>query len=526
VARKKFNPVYDETADVRYKAYPTAREFHRCSSFVRGLMGPVGAGKTVACIMELYSRAIEQAPYHGVRRTRWLLIRETYPELLTTTLKTFERWVSPAICPVSRGAVISGTLNAGLPDGTHVEAEFIFLALDSIDDIQSKLRSFEFTGAFINEASQVREEVLEMLTQRVGRFPESDADDAEVPGPTWHGVIMDTNPPADNHWWYRLAEVERPPGYSFFRQPPALIKVPGKTPKEPPTYVHNDGTYPGLLMAENIQHLPGADASNPHGGFDYYDTMILGKSAEWIKVFVLGEYGSLAVGRPVYSEYSDVVHMAKEELKPYRGIPVLLSWDFGLTPACILMQQTPRGQLRVLDELVSEDMGIERFSRDVVKPFLMTEKYQGCSFCGVGDPAGGQRSQTDETTCFHILNYQGLPTDPAPSNSFQIRREAVVWFMTKMVDGEPGFLMSLTCQILRKGFLSGYHYRRLKVKVYGGSDRYTETPEKNEFSHPHDALQYGCSHMRSNSLEASVDSGFGGPNLRREISTGSSGGWT
>ena len=44
--------------------------------------------------------------------------------------------------------------------------------------------------------------------------------------------------------------------------------------------------------------------------------------------------------------------------------------------------------------------------------------------------------------------------------------------------------------MLRKGFAGGYHYRRLKV---AGDERYHDEPNKNEFSHVHDALQYALS---------------------------------
>jgi hypothetical protein len=41
--------------------------------------------------------------------------------------------------------------------------------------------------------------------------------------------------------------------------------------------------------------------------------------------------------------------------------------------------------------------------------------------------------------------------------------------------------------MLRAGFLGRYELRRLQVP---GEDRYTDEPNKNKYSHPHDALQY------------------------------------
>ena len=68
-----------------------------------------------------------------------------------------------------------------------------------------------------------------------------------------------------------------------------------------------------------------------------------------------------------------------------------------------------------------------------------------------------------------------------------MRREAVASTLTRLVDGSPGLLLSPACKMLRKGFAGGFHYRRVRV---AGDERYHDRPDKNAFSHPHDALQY------------------------------------
>ena len=55
-----------------------------------------------------------------------------------------------------------------------------------------------------------------------------------------------------------------------------------------------------------------------------------------------------------------------------------------------------------------------------------------------------------------------------------------------MIDGESGILLDPKCTNLIRGFAGGYHYRRLQVS----GERYDEKPNKNRFSHIHDALQY------------------------------------
>jgi hypothetical protein len=65
--------------------------------------------------------------------------------------------------------------------------------------------------------------------------------------------------------------------------------------------------------------------------------------------------------------------------------------------------------------------------------------------------------------------------------------EAVRVPLTRLIDGRPGLVISPTCRVLRKGFNSGYRYRRVQL---AGSERYEDKPEKNEWSHVHDSAQY------------------------------------
>jgi hypothetical protein len=55
-----------------------------------------------------------------------------------------------------------------------------------------------------------------------------------------------------------------------------------------------------------------------------------------------------------------------------------------------------------------------------------------------------------------------------------------------MVDGKPAFLIDRRCQQLIKGFEGGYQYKRMEVS----GERYADKPDKNMYSHIHDALQY------------------------------------
>jgi len=426
------------------------------------------------------------------RRGKAFWCSQTYPELKSTTIKTFQQWVNGSVAPMKWDAPISAHLRIkDIGDGTGVDLEIIFIAIDSPNDT-GKLRSLELTGAWVNEASELPKQVIDMVTQRVGRYPKKDQGGAT----SKFSVIMDTNPPDDDHWWYRLSEGEWPDGWEFFKQPGALLDDPDS---ENPDIIR----YKPNPEAENILNIS--------EGYDYYLKMVAGKTREWIKVFVQANYGTTADGKPVFPEYNDKMHVAEKPLEVLRNTPIYLGWDFGLTPACIIGQITPRGQLIILDELIADDMGIRNFANDIVKP-LLANKYPNHRIISTCDPAGNQRAQTDEVTCQQELYFAGIATDLAPSNDFIQRREAVAYFLTRMTGDGPGILLDPSVKMLRKGFIGGYRFER----VQASGERFKDRPCKDKFSHPHDALQYLCMGARGSSYRPRV----------RAVKDVSAAGWT
>ena len=55
--------------------------------------------------------------------------------------------------------------------------------------------------------------------------------------------------------------------------------------------------------------------------------------------------------------------------------------------------------------------------------------------------------------------------------------------------GQPAFIISPHCRVLIKAFETGYQYKQLNV---AGATKYTDQPDKNQYSHPADASQYLC----------------------------------
>jgi hypothetical protein len=106
-----------------------------------------------------------------------------------------------------------------------------------------------------------------------------------------------------------------------------------------------------------------------------------------------------------------------------------------------------------------------------------------------GDPSGAKGDEImEELSCIGELNSLGISTNAATTNDPDVRINSVRYFLNLMIDGQPAFLISREgCPILVKGFMSGYHFKRMQI---GGDERYQDKPNKNKYSHPHDALQY------------------------------------
>jgi hypothetical protein len=476
--------------NILYKASPTLARFHNSNAMVRGIVGPIGSGKSVACCNEILMRAMNQAPStDGIRRTRWAIIRNTYGELKSTTIKTWQEWIPDQACKLVYDAPIRGVMKKALPDGTTMEMEVNFIALDKPKDVK-KLLSLELTGAFINEARELPFDVITNSLSRTGRYPSKRTTPAGI---TWTGIIMDTNPPDTDHWWYKIAELGDEEmtnssfegleekalagvdySWQFFRQPGALIQETDRTGKVTGYRANPD--------AENVEHH--------QEGYYYWMKNARGWTDEQMKVMCCGQYGSSFDGKPVYHNvYNDTFHASQTPLGVFRKMPLLLAWDFGLTPACVIGQETPTGQLRILREYICERGGVKQFAQDVVKPAL-NSLFPGMVIISVGDPAGEQPGQADEYTPIQALCDVGIYTRPARSNSFQIRRQAVIDRLSRIIDGEPAILIDPSCDMIRRGFIGGYRFKR--VLISGETDRYRDEPDKNKFSHIADAVQYMC----------------------------------
>ena len=436
--------------DINFTPSLTCGRFMMDDRKMRVLMGPVGSGKSVTSCFEVIRRASQQEPNaQGIRKTRAAVVRETARQLMDITIKTVLDWFPPGICGQYMRTTKTYLFKVG-----DVECEVMFRALDDADDV-ANLNSLELTFAFFNECRDMKPEIIDAMSKRVGRFPS-----ARDVGPTWFGMWGDTNPPQMDSWWYfQMEGIDPKDGISANDNGWGVYKQPSGRSE----------------FAENIANLPE----------NYYDTQ--GRSEEYIRCFIDGEYSLSSAGMPVYKYFRPDYHVARETLQPIiNGTrPLIIGLDLGLTPAAVIGQLDPRGRLLIFADCVSFDMGVQRFCRTMLKP-LLYEKFSGANIMIVVDPAGIQRAQTDERSAVDIIKAEGFKVMPARTNNVSARLSAVDDYLMRQVDGESGFLIDPCCISLRSAMLGGYRFHEKTGAI-----------DKNKHSHVAEALQYLALHVAS-----------------------------
>ena len=466
-------------------AVPTLFRLISSTAFVRIAIGPVGSGKSTASCGEIMRLAQlqEPSPHDGVRRFKAGIVRNTYAELTSTTLKTWRAMFPPELCgPIRYSAPITHRIKGAAkkrPGDPHhqpgLDLEVEFLALDRPEDVK-KLLSWEGSIIWFNECREIERAIFDAATARVGRYPSQAQGGVDC---SFAGIIADTNPPDEDHWLYEL-EAERPDGWEFFHQPAAVVELADVTFEyDAEDVIHAAGTtYIVNPEAENLKYLPP----------NYYQRLLPGKRRDWIDVYVCAKYGYVQDGKPVIPEYNGEL-MRRAELPIVEDRPLWLGADIGggtLSPAAIIGQRHSRGTWLIHAEVVCSEMGTDRFS-DMIHQ-TMAETFGDRKIeRGFGDPAGATRDEIFETAIFQHMRTRSIPMFPAPTQDPNARIQAIVAPMGRMIDGQPGIMFHERCVELHKGLGGRWRKRRLQI---AGTERYADMPEKNQWSHPCDALGY------------------------------------
>lgn len=437
--------------------------------------GPWGSGKTLACCQRIFQHAVEQnRDSRGRRRSRWFVIRESYPKLETTAMATWLEWFPESLY---------GKMYRGSKPYRHevrvgdIELDVHFMSIDEIQG-ESVWLSLEPTGLWWNELTYAAMGMFFAAHKRVGRYPP-----LIEGGSKWSGTIADLNAPPANHWLPMLTgEVEppddmpqeermafkRPKEMAYFVQPPAVLETKGMRGEGPVFRVNP--------KAENLRFLEAG----------YYDRAMENATARWIRANLGNKIIPFVEGEAVWPNFNEDVHVSEVELEP-RHADVWVGLDFGRKPFAVFAQRVGR-VMQVQYEASLIKAGASRFA-PIVRQVLATYypwilepgAARGVLHC-FGDPKGQDGTQTDERTAYDVFRANGIFVRPAPvkQNNIQTRIEAVEFAFDRNT-----VLLSPRCKRLVQACAGGYRFPKERP-----SPAEERKPIKDGHSDAADSLEY------------------------------------
>ena len=448
---------------ITYNAPPTISEFMSSEAFVRFILGPVGSGKTTGVLFESLRRACEQQPGpDGIRRTRAVIVRNTLAQMKQTILKDVETWLGSIAYFKSSENLIQ--IRAG-----DVHSDWCLIPLDDPQN-QQRLLSLQLTWAWINEFIEIDPDLIPAIAGRLGRYPS-----AAQGGPTWFGIIGDSNMPNAGSRWHEYLDVSVPEDWHVSIQPGGL-----EAGAENLNY---------LTQTNETLKLPLDHPKRLDQGREYYRRLARQNAGNWVKRYVHAKYGDDPDGTAVFREsFNRDFHVSKETLIPSESLPLLVAQDFGRNPCALIIQTIHRGQVLVLKEVLAQNMGLELHMNQNMRPALTEERFVGKSVNFVGDPSGVSKNSITELDMFAYIESQGYRAYPAPTNDIGLRLQAVESLLMQNIGGRPMLLIDgKNCPML----VQALHSKYLFAKRKDGENR--SIPEKKHpWSDLTDALQYGA----------------------------------
>ena len=423
---------------INFDPNPLQKQFIESQAEADIFMGRMGEGKSAALAWSCF--------YHTRHNpgADWAFVRDTWENLRATTLKEFTCWFPPGVAGTWNEGKKTFTWAEGLAKGT-VE----FLGMDDPQDA-AKLQSRALAGVAIDEPAPamqsggVPETIFDIALTRLRQKRPDGAPHA------WYSMKLATNSPDEEHWTYKRFVDPGEEGFRYWQSP----------------------------VPENIRNLPEG----------YYERIRrhLGHRKDLVERFVEGGFGLMQEGIAVTPEWSDKLHLATG-LSPVRGGGLVLCWDFGLNPTCIITQVTPMRDWLILHAFVGEEIGAEELIAQEVRPTLQA-KYKGLPFRHIGDPNGKMREPSSSARSAVLTIRRELGgTFRAGPVAFTERREPLRAILSRQRGGRGIVQVDRTyAKPVWLALRGGWHFHVAKSGVPG-----TE-PLKNLASHPGDALGYGA----------------------------------
>lgn len=368
-----------------------------------------------------------------------VIYRKTYPALRDTTKRDYFRQCPPEF--LEEVIKSEGREEAIFINGSRT----LFRCLDD----SRKLGSTQWDRVGIDEAWELEEDIYTTLA--FGRL-------RGTVGP--RKLVLASNPPNISHWLYDV-----------------FVANAGAD-----TYVQSFSTY------DNAANLP-------PGYIAKLETM----TVAWKKKFLLGQWGVLAEGAPVYEDYREDIHVA--DLPTIKNRPVIRGWDFGFHhPACVWIQITESGHIHILHELLGKEEDLRHFARRVQQ--ISQDEFPGSKFEDYCDVAGTQRQGVDlGKTAVQILHNEFSIFPGCRRLGLWNSIERIRYLLKTLANGIPLLRMRARCRLTRESFGGGY-----------AMDRNTDLPKKDGF---YDNIQDAFRYAAIGSLATTTPSVYEGKALPR-----------
>lgn len=420
--------------DIVINPNPIQKQFIESQAKADLFSSRMGEGKSAGlCFSSLYHVRHNPGADH-------YFIRDTWENIRDTTLQEFFHWFPPGVCGHWNESKKVFTWADGFASG-----QVHWLGMDDPNDV-GKLQSRQMAAFFVDEPAPAAQS---------GGIPEMVFDIAlsrlRQPNMHWYAAKLATNNPDETHWTYRRFV---DPGTEDF-------------------VVHQ------TIRPENEHNLPA----------DYYANLrkFWMHRPDLIDRFIEGKYGFVQEGKVVTPEWSDKIHLATG-LAPIKGIELVLLWDFGLNPTCIVTQVTPFRQWNILDAVVGDDIGCEELIEQAVKP-LLAAKYRGFRWRHIGDPNGAMKEQSRSTqSATRVIRMSlGGTFRPGPI-SIPERVNPLRAILRATTTGGHGIVQvdRTNAREVWQALRGGWHYHVAKSGVP------SLDPVKDRHSHPGDAMGYGA----------------------------------
>ncbi|SFR86603.1 hypothetical protein [Sphingomonas jatrophae] len=472
---------------------PVADAFMRSRAFISIIIGPVGSGKTMAALQKgLRVGALQKGTVDakGVtwRKARIGVIRESYPSLQSTTLKSWFnivpeaegnfQWKPPYTHSFRRVLRREGNVRDGRPiDVLDIEFEFRAIGDQSVEEA---CRGWEVNAVIIDEADLQPEDLVPFLTGRVGRF--SDLSPESVVDPQ---IICSLNMPDIENHIYRLAFDGELGGMSEQDRADLATALQGRPLIE--RFVQPGGREPD---AENLHNLP--------NGRGYYVLQVAANKHKpgYVARMVDNKPVPMQHGLPVNASFTFTEHVRPLIFIPRRKL--ILGVDQGLFAAAAGLQRDFDNAIRTLVEVVNLDERGKALKKVGPTAFgqrckaVLSNRFPDLApedLRVVADPAAFAADDREDNEHDWLLAFQaaiGVRVHRAKSNRAALRNEAI-W---RALDARGGYSIDESCKHLIKAHLGGYRYQKATLQT-GETRGHLEIADT-IYTHVADAEQYAA----------------------------------